>query len=163
MLFFFFFFPFFLSWVCFFSIHICVYVKGAFWVHVSNCDVLSGPVNSLYGCGDWITDCSSWRCPWVGIILPVLLSGTLLLSIMISLCFVPYVTNYLWVLMLCGSDAINRLINLNETTIASGDDEGCIKVWDTRQRSCCNSFDAHHDYVSDMTFSSDAFKLLSTR
>ncbi|KAF5480264.1 hypothetical protein F2P56_001027 [Juglans regia] len=59
-------------------------------------------------------------------------------------------------------DAINRLINISETTIASGDDEGCIKVWDTRQRSCCNSFDAHHDYVSDMTFVSDAFKLLST-
>ncbi|KAG6720989.1 hypothetical protein I3843_03G089600 [Carya illinoinensis] len=59
-------------------------------------------------------------------------------------------------------DAINRLINISETTIASGDDEGCIKVWDTRQRSCCNSFDAHHDYVSDMTFASDASKLLST-
>ncbi|KAL6342313.1 hypothetical protein AAG906_007527 [Vitis piasezkii] len=56
--------------------------------------------------------------------------------------------------------AINRLINLTETTIASGDDEGCIKVWDTRQQSCCNSFDAHEEYISDMTFASDSMKLL---
>uniref|UniRef100_A0A2N9J461 Uncharacterized protein n=1 Tax=Fagus sylvatica TaxID=28930 RepID=A0A2N9J461_FAGSY len=59
-------------------------------------------------------------------------------------------------------DAINRLINVSETTIASGDDQGCIKVWDTRQRSCCNTFPAHQDYVSDMTFSSDSMKLLAT-
>ncbi|KAK4266741.1 hypothetical protein QN277_023623 [Acacia crassicarpa] len=58
--------------------------------------------------------------------------------------------------------AVNRLINLTESTVATGDDEGCIKVWDTRQRSCCNSFDAHEDYISDMTFASDAMKLLGT-
>lgn len=27
------------------------------------------------------------------------------------------------------SDAINRLVCLTETTVASGDDEGCIKVF----------------------------------
>ncbi|KAJ7944022.1 WD repeat-containing protein 55 [Quillaja saponaria] len=59
-------------------------------------------------------------------------------------------------------DAVNRLINLTELTVASGDDGGCIKVWDTRQRSCSNSFDVHEDYVSDMTFASDAMKLLGT-
>ncbi|KAF3447681.1 hypothetical protein FNV43_RR08384 [Rhamnella rubrinervis] len=65
-------------------------------------------------------------------------------------------------------DAVNRIINLTESTIASGDDEGCIKiaafslVWDTRQRSCTNSFDAHEDYVSDMTFASDSMRLLGT-
>ncbi|TKY53636.1 WD repeat-containing protein 55-like [Spatholobus suberectus] len=58
--------------------------------------------------------------------------------------------------------AVNRLINLTESTVASGDDEGCIKVWDTRERSCCNSFNAHEDYISDMTFASDAMKLLAT-
>ncbi|WJX90175.1 WD domain repeat-containing protein 55 [Trifolium repens] len=58
--------------------------------------------------------------------------------------------------------AVNRLINLTESTVASGDDDGCIKVWDTRERSCCNSFEAHEDYISDMTFSSDAMKLLAT-
>ncbi|GAV86183.1 WD40 domain-containing protein [Cephalotus follicularis] len=59
-------------------------------------------------------------------------------------------------------DAIYSLINLTESTIASGDDQGCIKVWDTRQRSCCNTFNVHEDYVSDMTFASDAMKLLGT-
>ncbi|KAI5447338.1 WD domain repeat-containing protein 55 [Lathyrus oleraceus] len=58
--------------------------------------------------------------------------------------------------------AINRLINLTESTVASGDDDGCIKVWDTRERSCCNSFEAHEDYISDITFASDAMKLLAT-
>ncbi|OAY57697.1 WD repeat-containing protein 55 [Manihot esculenta] len=59
-------------------------------------------------------------------------------------------------------DAVYSLINLNESTIATGDDQGCVKVWDTRQRSCCNSFNAHEDYVSDMTFESDSMKLLGT-
>eukprot|EP00494_Astrolonche_serrata_P012957 UN13069 len=43
-------------------------------------------------------------------------------------------------------DAINRLVCLTETTVASGDDGGYIKVWDTRQRSCCNTFHRHEDY-----------------
>ncbi|KAL9249819.1 WD repeat-containing protein [Drosera capensis] len=60
------------------------------------------------------------------------------------------------------TDAINRIINLTETTIASGDDAGCIKVWDTRQRSCCNTFNAHEEYISDMTFASDPMKLIAT-
>ncbi|KAF9587149.1 hypothetical protein IFM89_039632 [Coptis chinensis] len=58
--------------------------------------------------------------------------------------------------------AVNRLVNLTETTIASGDDNGCIKVWDTRQRTCCNSFDAHEEYISDMTYAADSLKLLGT-
>uniref|UniRef100_A0A2P2LF19 WD repeat-containing protein 55 n=1 Tax=Rhizophora mucronata TaxID=61149 RepID=A0A2P2LF19_RHIMU len=59
-------------------------------------------------------------------------------------------------------DAIFSLINLSDSTIATGDDQGYIKVWDTRQRSCCNSFNAHEDYVSDMTFTPDSMKLLAT-
>ncbi|KAH9785306.1 WD repeat-containing protein 55 [Citrus sinensis] len=59
-------------------------------------------------------------------------------------------------------DAIYSLINVTESTVASGDDQGCIKVWDTRQRTLCNSFDAHEEYVSDMTFAADAMKLLGT-
>ncbi|KAK4849234.1 hypothetical protein QYF36_022561 [Acer negundo] len=59
-------------------------------------------------------------------------------------------------------DAIYSLINVTESTIASGGDDGCIKVWDTRQRTLCSSFNAHEDYVSDMTFVFDAMKLLGT-
>ncbi|XP_057500554.1 WD repeat-containing protein 55 [Actinidia eriantha] len=58
--------------------------------------------------------------------------------------------------------AVNRIINLTESTIASGDDAGCIKVWDTRQRTCCTSFNAHEEYISDMTFASDSMRLLAT-
>ncbi|KAF9613101.1 hypothetical protein IFM89_005580, partial [Coptis chinensis] len=58
--------------------------------------------------------------------------------------------------------AVNRLVNLTEITIASGDDNGCIKVWDTRQRTCCNSFDAHEEYISDMIYAADSLKLLGT-
>ncbi|PIA25672.1 hypothetical protein AQUCO_10900013v1 [Aquilegia coerulea] len=58
--------------------------------------------------------------------------------------------------------AVNKLVNLTETTIASGDDEGCIKVWDTRQRTCCSTFDVHEEYISDMTFAADSLKLLGT-
>ncbi|KAL5545989.1 hypothetical protein UlMin_005676 [Ulmus minor] len=59
-------------------------------------------------------------------------------------------------------EAINKIINLHQSKIASGDDGGCIKVWDTRQRSCCGTYQAHEDYVSDMTFVPDAMKLLGT-
>ncbi|KAF5940687.1 hypothetical protein HYC85_021854 [Camellia sinensis] len=58
--------------------------------------------------------------------------------------------------------AVNRIISLTESTIASRDDEGCIKVWDTRQRTCCNSFDVHEEYISDMTLASDSIRLLGT-
>lgn len=59
-------------------------------------------------------------------------------------------------------DAINSIINVTDSTIASGDDLGFIKVWDTRQRSCCNSFSVHEDFISDMTFAADSMKLLAT-
>ncbi|KAM7260110.1 hypothetical protein ACFE04_015851 [Oxalis oulophora] len=45
-------------------------------------------------------------------------------------------------------DAIYTLINVTESTIASGDDAGCIKP--------------HEDYVSDITFAADAMKLIGT-
>ncbi|KAF9593765.1 hypothetical protein IFM89_025232, partial [Coptis chinensis] len=36
------------------------------------------------------------------------------------------------------------------------------EVWDTRQRTYCNSFDAHEEYISDMTYAADSLKLLRT-
>ncbi|CAN1173854.1 WD repeat-containing protein 55 [Linum perenne] len=62
---------------------------------------------------------------------------------------------------------IYSMINLTELTFATGDDQGCIKVWDIRiqQNSCTNScsYIAHKDNVSDMTCVSDSSKLLGTR
>ncbi|WZY92453.1 hypothetical protein YC2023_064782 [Brassica napus] len=59
-------------------------------------------------------------------------------------------------------DAVNTLITVTETTIASGDDKGCVKIWDTRQRSCSHEFSVHEDYISDMTIASDSMKLVAT-
>ncbi|CAN6339981.1 unnamed protein product [Urochloa humidicola] len=59
-------------------------------------------------------------------------------------------------------NGINRLVCLTETTVATGDDEGCIKVWDTRERSCCNTFHVHEDYISDMTYVADSNQILAT-
>ncbi|KAI4320340.1 hypothetical protein MLD38_033835 [Melastoma candidum] len=58
--------------------------------------------------------------------------------------------------------AINRLVNLTECTVATGDDDGCVKVWDVRQHSCCNSFNVHEEYISDITFASDSKKIVVT-
>ncbi|KAG9132375.1 hypothetical protein Leryth_022426 [Lithospermum erythrorhizon] len=58
--------------------------------------------------------------------------------------------------------AVNRIVNLTESTIASADDEGCIKLWDTRQRSSSGSFSVHEEYISDMTFAADSMKLVAT-
>ncbi|KAJ7556750.1 hypothetical protein O6H91_05G096700 [Diphasiastrum complanatum] len=55
---------------------------------------------------------------------------------------------------------INRIINATETTVASGDDEGVIKIWDTRQNTCCGSFNVHEDYISDMEYVPDGMQLL---
>ncbi|XP_074307608.1 WD repeat-containing protein 55 [Silene latifolia] len=60
------------------------------------------------------------------------------------------------------SAPVNRIINLTEATIASGDDAGCVKVWDTRQQSCCNTFQVHEEYISDITFAPDSMRLLVT-
>ncbi|KAH9785305.1 WD repeat-containing protein 55 [Citrus sinensis] len=50
-------------------------------------------------------------------------------------------------------DAIYSLINVTESTVASGDDQGCIKV----------VFFPSSCYETDMTFAADAMKLLGTR
>eukprot|EP00850_Spirogloea_muscicola_P020389 SM000214S06783 [mRNA] locus=s214:190588:201621:+ [translate_table: standard] len=45
---------------------------------------------------------------------------------------------------------VNRVVALSETTLGSGDDDGGVKVWDTRQHRCCSAFDkVHSDYVTD--------------
>ncbi|KAL5571139.1 hypothetical protein UlMin_020736 [Ulmus minor] len=59
-------------------------------------------------------------------------------------------------------EAINKIINLHQSKIASGNEGGCIKVWDTKRRSCCGTCQAHEDYVSNMTFVPDSMKLLGT-
>eukprot|EP00252_Welwitschia_mirabilis_P000432 TRINITY_DN1042_c0_g2_i1.p1 TRINITY_DN1042_c0_g2~~TRINITY_DN1042_c0_g2_i1.p1 ORF type:complete len:353 (+),score=62.93 TRINITY_DN1042_c0_g2_i1:221-1279(+) len=57
---------------------------------------------------------------------------------------------------------INCLTNLTEATVASGDDEGIIKIWDIRKNTCCSVLKAHEDYVSDMEFVPHTMQVLAT-
>lgn len=58
--------------------------------------------------------------------------------------------------------AISRLAVISETMTASGDDEGCIKLWDTRQPDLIAELpEAHSSYVSDMYLHSPENALLS--
>lgn len=44
----------------------------------------------------------------------------------------------------------------------TGDDNGAIKLWDTRARESCGSFSPHTDYVSDLTLHDGSGTLLAT-
>jgi WD40 repeat protein len=58
--------------------------------------------------------------------------------------------------------AISRLAVISETMTASGDDAGCIKLWDTRQPDPITELpEAHFSYVSDMYVHSPENTLIS--
>ena len=40
-------------------------------------------------------------------------------------------------------------------TFFSGDDDGCLKVWDIRQKNAALSFDLHKDFISDIAFNAN--------
>jgi WD40 repeat protein len=67
-------------------------------------------------------------------------------------------------------DPINKCIVLSglgrteSTMIATGDDSGCVKIWDTRVSSKANatmSWKLHEDFISGFTYNHDASTLLS--
>ncbi|KAJ3032106.1 WD domain repeat-containing protein 55 [Rhizophlyctis rosea] len=58
------------------------------------------------------------------------------------------------------SDALNSLMTINETLVASGDDAGCVKLWDTRQRKVAMKYKENVDFIADMDFVSDKRTLL---
>ncbi|OCF43115.1 WD-repeat protein JIP5 [Kwoniella heveanensis CBS 569] len=57
---------------------------------------------------------------------------------------------------------INRVFCVNENLIASGDDDGVIKLWDPRQPEALRSYSQHFDYISDFTYFEDKRQLVST-
>ena len=57
--------------------------------------------------------------------------------------------------------SISRLATVSETVMASGDDEGVIKLWDSRKADPMYVLEAHDSYVSDMLYHSAENTLLS--
>ncbi|CAB4376841.1 uncharacterized protein OCT59_018778 [Rhizophagus irregularis] len=57
---------------------------------------------------------------------------------------------------------INCILRLNETTLATGDDNGIIKLWDIRNGNEIMKYSEHLDFISDFAFRLDTKTLLST-
>ncbi|WWD06227.1 WD repeat-containing protein JIP5 [Kwoniella europaea PYCC6329] len=57
---------------------------------------------------------------------------------------------------------INRVFCVNENLIASGDDDGIIKLWDPRKPDVIREYNQHFDYISDFTYFDDKRQLVST-
>ncbi|XP_046722984.1 WD repeat-containing protein 55 isoform X1 [Silurus meridionalis] len=60
------------------------------------------------------------------------------------------------------SKSINALLLVNENMIATGDDEGTLKVWDMRQGTSFMSIKQHEDYISDIAVDPAKKTLLSS-
>ena len=55
--------------------------------------------------------------------------------------------------------AINTLLLCSETLLATGDEDGDIKLWDLRSNRSVHTFQEHADYISDLSYNEDS-KLL---
>ncbi|TTU76951.1 WD repeat-containing protein 55 [Bagarius yarrelli] len=60
------------------------------------------------------------------------------------------------------SDPINALLLVDENVVATGDDEGTLKVWDMRKSTAFMSLKHHEDYISDITADSAKRTLLTS-
>ena len=47
---------------------------------------------------------------------------------------------------------INCIHPLSSGVVASGDDDGCVKLWDGRQSAAIAEFSVHTDFVSDFAY-----------
>jgi len=57
--------------------------------------------------------------------------------------------------------SINCIQYLNEHSVATGDDDGCVKLWDVRSRKPTATFEECEDFIADMAFRSDGYRLLA--
>ncbi|CEG35343.1 transducin family protein wd-40 repeat family protein [Plasmopara halstedii] len=67
-----------------------------------------------------------------------------------------------WAEMRAHEHPVNRLHELSENVFVSGDDQGCIKIWDTRQHRCLAEFKEHSDYISGFATNPSQDHLLAT-
>ena len=59
------------------------------------------------------------------------------------------------------NSAINKFLFLSENEIATGDDDGVIKLWDIRTNSNVMQFNKHQDFISGLCYNSENSTLLS--
>ncbi|KAJ3508798.1 hypothetical protein NMY22_g16498 [Coprinellus aureogranulatus] len=57
---------------------------------------------------------------------------------------------------------INRVKSLMPWMVATGDDDGTVKLWDPRQREVAKTYTQHFDYISDFLWLPDKKQLVST-
>lgn len=50
------------------------------------------------------------------------------------------------------NDPINCLYNMDENLLASGDDGGCVKIWDLRQKKKVIEWKENQDFISDIKY-----------
>ncbi|KAJ9091875.1 hypothetical protein QFC21_007073 [Naganishia friedmannii] len=58
--------------------------------------------------------------------------------------------------------AVNRIANCFGNLLATGDDDGLIKLWDQRQKEAVREYNHHWEYISDFVFLDDKKQLVST-
>ncbi|CAK4736802.1 unnamed protein product [Aphanomyces euteiches] len=68
----------------------------------------------------------------------------------------------LWAELNAHLHPVNQLHRISNNIITSGDDQGCVKMWDVRQRRCVVEWNEHTDYISDMTTNDAKDTLLVT-
>ncbi|KAI8583448.1 hypothetical protein K450DRAFT_223741 [Umbelopsis ramanniana AG] len=56
---------------------------------------------------------------------------------------------------------LNSLLILNNNVLATGDDQGIIKLWDNRSQKCVMTYEEHDDFIADMTYNSDKKTLIA--
>ncbi|KAI0733278.1 WD40 repeat-like protein [Fomitopsis betulina] len=58
--------------------------------------------------------------------------------------------------------AINRLRSLTPNLLASGDDDGVIKLWDPRKEGAIRTYNHHFDFISDLLWLEENKQLVAT-
>nr|A8NZM5.2 RecName: Full=WD repeat-containing protein JIP5 [Coprinopsis cinerea okayama7\ len=58
--------------------------------------------------------------------------------------------------------AINRVKSLMPWVVATGDDDGTVKLWDPRKRDSVKTYTQHFDYISDFLWLDDKKQLVAT-
>lgn len=57
---------------------------------------------------------------------------------------------------------LNKCLILNENIFVTGDDTGCVKLWDIRVNTEIGTYHKHEDFITEFHYCSDNYTLLST-